>query len=95
MRGIVVAGNDSTASTSFTIDVTADGLDALIDAFTANASVRTVLHRDVDALATAKPKQRASIVRAFERYARSQAGRGDLTQQEADILVAAFRVLAG
>lgn len=89
-----VAGNPSLTSTSFTVDVTASGVHDLIDTFTTDRTIGPTLHKLFDAVVTAKPSQQAAKVKAFAQYALGQAGRGDLTVEEANVLVAAVKAFA-
>lgn len=90
-----VADNEATSSTSFTVDVTAGGVHALIDLFSTDPTVQANVHRLFEGVVRADASARRARVTAFERYVLRQVGRGDITQKEADILITAVRVFAG
>lgn len=83
-----LAGNAASAQTTFVVEVAEDDMDSLIDEFVEQAGVATSLQKKIDAVVNAPNSQaKAGAVTSFENEVASQVG-VNLTQEEADILVA-------
>jgi hypothetical protein len=88
-----VAGHESSASTTFTVNVTFASLEALVARFCADPEVTAGLTDKLRAAAAAStPTVRRSQLAAFERHVAAQTGKS-LTREEAEILVTLARAL--
>ncbi len=81
------AGNSTTASVSFTVEVTADGAADLLEQFVDKPQTVAQLQHKLDKLVTANPHQVAGRLAAFENYLAAKTGKDGLTQEEADLLL--------